>query len=473
MKGAMVPGTVASTDPARERGFALIEVLVSALILALIAMGILAGVEAAMGSSARERARAQAGALAEMDQERLRGLGSAQLAALAASPAPDQTQRVDKVDYTVHSEVAWVRDDTGAGQSCTAGDSQADYLKITSRVTSAIVGKEIPAVTVSSIQAPSVRSFGPNQGTLAVKVVGGDGLAQPNVPVSVTGPRARSETTNEVGCALFERLPAGAYTATLNVTGYVDPSGTQLVTKTATVAAGGTQLVSVDYDQAARVDVTFDTVRPLVPATVISPSRATQLIATNSKSSSPRRWPDTPGSNQTAISATNLFPWASSAHGFYAGACATDALPTRFAGQTNWFSNTPGSRASVQTTPGGVASAVVRNPPLFVRVRKNGATTGGARVIVKRTGSVESPSCSQTFVMTTMSSGDKGFVSWADGAYDPGVPWGTYSVCAQFTDSGVNYATTQTGVAATYPLPVMTTIDVTASGWSNRGTCST
>jgi len=114
----------------------------------------------------------------------------------------------------------------------------------------------------------------------------------------------------------------------------------------------------------------------------------------------------------------------------------------------------------------------VRNPPLFVRVRKNSATTGGARVIVKRTGSVESPSCSQTFVMTTMSSGDKGFVSWADGAYDPGVPWGTYSVCAQFTDSGVNYATTQTGVAATYPLPVMTTIDV-ATTLANRGTCST
>ena len=61
----------------------LLEVVISALLVALIAVGTFAGLEGAGRASADERTHAEATKLAQLDEERLRGLTTTQLAELA------------------------------------------------------------------------------------------------------------------------------------------------------------------------------------------------------------------------------------------------------------------------------------------------------------------------------------------------------------------------------------------------------
>ncbi len=96
---------------------------------------------------------------------------------------------VGNVNYSVTSRADWVRDTTGATQSCTNDSTQADYLKISSTITSNVVGTAIKPVTVSSIVAPPVGAFAANQGTLAVKVVDSRSNAVVGMNVSITGAR--------------------------------------------------------------------------------------------------------------------------------------------------------------------------------------------------------------------------------------------------------------------------------------------
>ena len=162
-----------------------------------------------------------------------------------------RTVPVGTVNYTVMSRADWVRDTTGATQSCTNDSTQADYLKISSTITSNVVGTAIKPVTVSSIVAPPVGAFAANQGTLAVKVLDSRSNPVVGMNVSITGARNLSDLTNTSGCAVFAYVPTGSYHVLLNTAGWVNPSNQTAVDVTQVVSANVVNVATVQYDRAA------------------------------------------------------------------------------------------------------------------------------------------------------------------------------------------------------------------------------
>ena len=201
----------------------MVEAIVAAMLLVMVALGVLKGLDTAQQSSGREKARSTAAALTEQDQERLRSFRAVDL----ANYDETRTINVNNVDYTVQSQVDWVRDSTGGTQSCNNSATQADYMRITSTTTSNLVNTPIAPITQSSLVAPPVGAFGANQGTLGVQVNGRDGTGMEDVRSRSPGRPPSRNPTNSAGCAIFAYVPVGAYTATLNTNGWVDKGGNQ------------------------------------------------------------------------------------------------------------------------------------------------------------------------------------------------------------------------------------------------------
>ena len=150
-----------------EAGVTLIEMVISATILVIIALAVMATLDTASSSTAANRGRTVASALAEQDQERMRGMSAVELSNYHPDPA---TTNVGRAEYTVDSTLGVGARLDGGAETCTANTKQADYMQITSTVTSNVVGKRIKPVSIRSLVAPRVGSFGANQGTLAVSI---------------------------------------------------------------------------------------------------------------------------------------------------------------------------------------------------------------------------------------------------------------------------------------------------------------
>src|SRR3954471_21392220 len=133
-----------------ESGFAMIEVIVSAAVLAMLALAVLSGIDGASRATGREKARSTAATVAEQDQERMRSL---QIGTLSNAYDVTRHVSVDGVNYDVRSTAKWVDDGGGTAVSCSTGP-QADYLQITSSVTSNTVGTRIAPVTLTSLLSP-------------------------------------------------------------------------------------------------------------------------------------------------------------------------------------------------------------------------------------------------------------------------------------------------------------------------------
>src|SRR3954447_20063885 len=123
-----------------ESGFAMIEVIVSAAVLAMLALAVLSGMDGASRASGREKARSVAATLAEQDQERLRSQQFYTLVALAAGTPTVQNLNVDGVNYQVKSQAGGRGAPRRSGNGCRSQSTDANYLQISSIVTSRVVG---------------------------------------------------------------------------------------------------------------------------------------------------------------------------------------------------------------------------------------------------------------------------------------------------------------------------------------------
>jgi Tfp pilus assembly protein PilV len=239
-----------------EHGVTLVETLISAAILVVVVIAVLASLDASAHTAAINRSRTVAASLAENDLERMRSLPAATLSTFTGE---EVERTVGAAKYTVKSEAEWVHDASGTPASCDSDGKGADYIRITSTVTSNVVGKRVKPVRMTSIVAPRVGSFGANQGTLAVQLKNELDAPVPDTPVTITGPVTQTDATNERGCAVFGHIAAGSYNVSVSRPGWVDPSGNQTVNQGATVTAGTKQTVPLQYAQAASVTVDFDT----------------------------------------------------------------------------------------------------------------------------------------------------------------------------------------------------------------------
>ena len=113
---------------AAEDGLTIVEVAVTGLMVGLIALSLI-GLDAAGKTAADQRRRAQAFAVAQADQERIKGLSADQIANLNQT----RTVTLDGVVYTVTSTGQFLSSAADSA-SCSTGAAAADYAKIISTV---------------------------------------------------------------------------------------------------------------------------------------------------------------------------------------------------------------------------------------------------------------------------------------------------------------------------------------------------
>lgn len=425
-----------------QSGFALIEVIASAAVLGFVTLAVYGGYNATLHSSGRERARAVAASLAEQDQERLRSFRPTDLATYAAGPRIVKVPAVTGVPYTVTSTVDWISDNADGSSSCTSEANLEDYLRITSTVTSGIVGKQIKAVTQRSLVAPPVGTFRQGQGTLIVRVTGKGTLPITSLPVNIVqGATNVTDDTNSFGCAVFRYVPVGSYAISFSRAGYVDPSGVNIVNSTATVSEGTMNVVNLSYDKGASVLATFDTqyrgTTCTPPACPVSKGNEITLESTDIPAPGYLNYP-LAATNQTAtlasVTTPLLYPF-DSAYGVYSGGC-TSANPQTMVPAVNpaFAKNPTGLDAGQLLYP-----VIVRQPALNVQVIKG---SGTANIVSNKpiTATPTSGTCAGqlkfkmvSYAGTGATDTDRGWASEfkdvASGGFDPGLPYGTYDVC--------------------------------------------
>ena len=434
-----MPWSPPHANEAGERGFALIEALVSSVILLIVVIGLLSSLDVQSTASGQARAGSVAAALAEADQERLRSFRVPDL----ADREETRTETVSGATYTVESKADWIRDDTGGGQSCANASSEADYLRLTSTVTGRT---DQPPVQVRSLIAPPVGQFGENHGTVAVKVEGGAGQPLPNLTATITGPKTSSLRTNQLGCAVFAYVPVGAYGISVSAAGYVTPAGTSPATDSATATEGTVNLTSLPYDRAGSIAVSFESAN--AQGNLVATTSDTLSVANSGVGGSGVR-SFTADPAAATIAADKLFPFQTP-YTVYAGSCPA-ANPAMYS--STYFNTNQGS---VTVTPGGSNAITVKKPRLsFNRFRAGNRTT--LEVTVRST----DPACTDTYdlVLTTDGSGY---------ATPPltGMPFGTYRVCARANGRFKTTNVTLTSLGGA----VVPTLDVRSSS-TPQGVC--
>ena len=233
-----------------EKGFTLIEVLVSALVVTLIAGAVAEALMTNVKVSADQHRRNEAQMLAEQDQERLKGLSAEQLDNL------NQTYNAtyDGYKFQVNSQ-AWYLSSTN-GTACSSGSGATNFKTISTVSWTDPTNTERALATDESVIAPDA---------------GGSILAQfhdqttaplSGVSVSATGPESDAATSDVNGCTIFTGLDTGSYNLTFTDTGYVDPNGNASpIADTANVASTGIATPSrgnpIELGQAGGVTANF------------------------------------------------------------------------------------------------------------------------------------------------------------------------------------------------------------------------
>ncbi len=399
--------------PAQE-GFILIEVLVSALILAIVAGAVLSLLVATTRSAATERTHSVAYGLAQEDQARLRTMRISSLNGLNSAAEP---VTIDGTTYTVRSEGQFVGNKSGA-ETCNGTDSPADYVKISSTVSSPAMRNP---VVLRGIVAPSTGSLDPSHGTLAFGVTNAAGAPLSNVSISVSGPASFTAKSDENGCANFADIPAGNYKVTTSAGGLINPKGETTTMKEYGVPAAGTQAVTTRYDQAGSLPVEFK--YRLTSTGALQTATADSIMVFNSETGATATAYGSPGGTRgTSISVPNLFPFKEK-YAAYAGSCESN--------NPNPTGTEPGNPAiaSVNVPPGGAPTPtpVIVLPALNLKVTYNSAAVSGAKVTITDTKCPE-PGTKVKRTYTTEANGQPS--NSATGAAELGLPYGEYNVCA-------------------------------------------
>jgi type II secretory pathway pseudopilin PulG len=404
----MLRRLAARVDVRSQAGSMLIEVMVGAILVVLTSAAVLDGLGGAQDTGQRNKARSVSASLAQEDQERMRAMPIDNLSNYHES----RTVSVSTAPYTVDSRADWVRDSTGT-VSCTNDSTQAQYLEITSTVTSNV--QQNPPVTETSLVAPPRGTFDSSTGTAAVQVVDRDGNPISGVRVDMNGPDSLSDTTNDAGCVVFGYIQAGPWTVQVSSLGLVGSDGTSPYSSGIGIVAGSTVLKQIQLDQPSSIVGSFTT-QGLGNAAPV-PATAKSMTVNNAKLPSPGWKSFFPSPSPAAtVTASRLFPFKDG-YGVYAGSCDS-ANPAQW--DSDYFSTTDtGKAAFVVPTPGSTSAVTVRMPAINVEVQNSsGVPVAGKRIFVKN-GDTD---CTETYPSQ---------LSDASGRLpNPGFPFGQYMVCA-------------------------------------------
>ena len=442
---------------ASDRADTLIEVLVSSLVIAVMILGTFNGLDATNRASALGRARSQAQALAEKDEERLRGEPISALAALN-NTTKTSTYEIKgtavKTVYTIESSVNYINEQ---GVSDCAAEAAEGYYKTTSKVTWTGMRTTNQAVIETGSIAP------PAGATLIVRVEGSEkGAGVEGMTVNAVGPESTGtsyeEKTTSEGCALFGPFEEGGeYIVNVKRSGYVDQNWYSELKEDPEAKTTWNLLLNVATKAAYRfapagtLKANLTTIAPTPSSKsectehcTWTETQAQNLMVSNSegmhpetrtlfKTSSLRTSPFTSES-------PGVFPFPT-AYTVYAsnGKCEADN-PTKFGTAKD---------PEVQVPANGTGEAEVPVPPMLVRVwtgtkpSEGGVAAGSLNKVVIKDTNCGTASQSMTLVPGTTSIKEvteKGALKY------PGMPYGKYTVCNEWKEGATTESTEMTGV---------------------------
>jgi Tfp pilus assembly protein PilV len=423
----------------------LIEVMVGAVVLSIASIAILNGLDGAQSAGAKNKARSIQSTLAQQDIERMRSLPLNVLDAL------NQTRQVNVagVDYTVVSRTDWVSD-SGGPVNCSDTRAQAEYLKLSSAVSSPATGAT--PVTETGLLTPTVGQLSDTSGTATVQLVNRSNVPIAGVGVSLTGASSQSATTNALGCAVFGYIPSGTYSVT--VTGYVTMESDHPATSAMQVYPGRASFKPMQVDRPATLRANF--AKPALQTFGTTVARASAITVKNANL--PGAAKVFTGSLGASLDAGELYPFLDGV-GVYAGSCAKND-PSGYPGQDAYFQTS--GRGSVALSPGQALAAVtVEMPTLRVIVkRSNNGSFSRSRVIITP---IVSDGCGSTAVYSFQDN-----TNTATHNHDAVAPFGTYQVCA---DDNSRFVVIPSVALTAAPALANKSIIATVPTFGSSGTC--
>lgn len=454
-----MPQTPVRQSPS-EGGFMLIEVLVSALILAIAASGVLALLQVTTNSAGEQRDGSKGYAIGQEDQARLRAMQLGALNNLKQITHP----KLDGTVFEVESTAVFINNKSSA-TNCkgTGQELKPDYVQLTSKVTWPGMGPRKPVV-FRSVFSPVNGSVDPKNGALAISALNAAGGGLSGLGLSLTGAKTATATTDENGCAIFVELPEGNYTLTPSAAGLVGENGKPPAAKTVGVTL--TQSTPIEF----RYDLPGSFIAPFAyrvgSTTEFKESSQSSIMVFNQGMETAKSFSTTGSIPAPTIEAKGLFPFASP-YAVYAGSCTSNNPNPKSE------PSSPGAAAvAAITVPRGAAVLPpvpqVQVPALGLTVKTGSTPIVGAKVKITGTCSFERTytTVEKTTIKGTEKIVEKGVLA------DPGLPWGTYEVCASANVAGVNRRIKKTSVAVqTLTSATALNLDVSGTGSEANQTC--
>ncbi len=395
--------------PPAEAGFALIEVLVSAAVIVVVSAGTFGLLQAMTKASGEQRHSSQAFAIAQEDQARLRSMQLIALSHLDES----RTVTLSGTAFTVRSTGVFVNNKTSS-VSCVGDDISADYAQVTSVVTWPGMAASEKSV-LRSIVSPSNNSIESTHGTLTVSVTNEKGDPKAGVDLKAG---VYSATTNAEGCATFPDLPQGSQTLESNGEDakLVSPNSIYVEKTQAGVGAGAAKMTKLIYDSPGTIPVKF---KYWVPSKAeYKPASADSVVAFHTVMKEAKVFWTSDGTRQPVVEAFPLFPFTS-AYSVYAGSCTA---------------NNPGAGPGTGSAivPVGKSSDPVelQLPALEVTVKEGSKVIKGAKVTITDKSCKDPKGNLVKRSYLTNAEGKQFTAGSLTEATEPGIPWGTYEVCA-------------------------------------------
>jgi type II secretory pathway pseudopilin PulG len=339
----------------------MIELVVAVSVFAILSGGLALTIEGGLNLARNNRNRSVAANLASQEMDKVRDTTFTSLPiGLTSHPVT-----VDGDPYTVQRESEWVDNDSTQGP-CDSANSTPQVLRVTVSVFWNDM-RGVPPAKSSTILSPPVGSYDPNNGHIAVKVLGSTATPLGGVPVTVTATGFnRTLTTTTDGCAFFAFVPPATYTVGLTAVGYVDRQGQVNPAQVTGVTSGAVSSVAFDYDQAATLSLTLgSTGGGSFPSGLDVDVGNPALLPTGSK---------TFAGTGALRTIGNLYPY-SDGYDAWAGSCA-DADPEGKDG--NGLAFWPGASRDpgYDSSPGGTSTGTVNMPTVSLHYGDTSASAG-------------------------------------------------------------------------------------------------
>jgi hypothetical protein len=295
--------------------------------------------------------------------------------------------------------------------------------------------------------------------------------------------------TNAEGCALFRSIEVGDYVVRLNRPFYVDKKGEQLSELDTTVSPNLVNVVTMPYDKAVSMSVSIKTLKPGTAFSTTAttyPSKAGAVSDNAAETSVLRTFTPNPAAMVSSITAPTLFPF-DTAYSYFTGRCAYQS-PVKTT-NPDYFSDI-NQAAAVVGDPDAFQPQpdTVYQPSFNIRIRSNYANRSAppadfdasALEVYATLQPIGSDPCvdiknlrlatrdwPSTWGTAPISTATKNWVSQTGTDFDPGMPFGTYTICIRDAASSTRRYWTTT-YNNTSPNGQATTVQMppSSSGWT-------